>query len=211
MCARYERAVEAWELEKLIRATLADGAEDVPAKGEVMPTDMALMVGDFGEGLQIKPASWGIWCETREGPMQAINAREDKLRSVTEWRTAIPCWMPATGWFEWQEFEGRKKSWKKPKYRLGPDIEGPFMLRALAQHQRGSWRCAFITQDAPPHILPMHDRAPFPYPVSVVHDPSAPSLLNRCTGVRLSPGRASPELLKDTDERVAAALRAMGR
>lgn len=84
------------------------------------------------------------------------------LRSVEEWRTAIPCWMPATGWYEWQEFEGRNQSWKKPKHRLGPDIEGPFMLRALGQFQRGAWRCAFITQDAPPHIAPMYDRAPFP-------------------------------------------------
>ena len=120
MCARYERAMAAKALEELIRAALAEGAEDVPPKAEVSPTDAALIVGDFGKGLEIMPAAWGVGTISQGKHVNVFNARVERLDELAVWRTAKPCWMAATGWFEWQEFEGRKPSWKKPKCRLGP-------------------------------------------------------------------------------------------
>lgn len=205
MCARYERAIAAKALEELIRTALAAGAEDVPPLAEVLPTNPALIVGNFGHGLQIMPARWGVDMMVQGKHIHAFNARVESLDKLAAWRHATPCWMPATGWFEWQDFAGRKTSWQKPKYRLGPTSGEPFLLRALATCKDGAWQCAFVMQDAPPHLAPIHNRAPFPYPLSVVRDPVAPSILNHCTASRLSPGRASPDILATTDERLALA------
>ena len=136
-------------------------AESVDPRSDIRPTDRVLAIGDFGEGkIVVGPAVWGVGTVI-EGKAKAVfNARTDRLNVSPLWRGIQQFWLPATGWYEWQEFDGWKKGMKKPKFRMANPSGEPFLLKGVGRFQEGVLRVAFMMQDAPMHLFHVHDRAP---------------------------------------------------
>ncbi len=165
MCGRYVLVVP--NLDELRMYLPID---DVIVQGwvpryNIAPSQLApvLRIADNGRS-RIELLQWGLLRgDARDSLVQRpINARMESLHQRAAFRRSFNrqhCIVPATGYYEWQAFEGGKQPWL---------ITPPTGLLAMA----GLWdrwiardgevveTFAIVTTDAPPQVAHIHARAP---------------------------------------------------
>ncbi|GAB2715103.1 SOS response-associated peptidase [Halomonas garicola] len=103
---------------------------------------------------------WGYrpgWAD--EKAPQPINATAEKVATSAYFRDAFAhrrCLVPANGWFEWLNVDGRKQ----PHYLTREDGEPLWMAGLWAERPDGRLGCAIITEPARGAAAAVHPRMP---------------------------------------------------
>ena len=109
---------------------------------------------------------WGLvpfWSKSAKTKFPLINARAEGIEKKPSFRGPFKhrrCLIPAKGFYEWQQVEGRKQP-----YFLHPVDDGLFLLAGIWDHWQGDdgtviESCAIITTEANAQIQPIHERMP---------------------------------------------------
>jgi len=128
----------------------------------IAPTQDVSVIGNFGEGLEIRLVAWGLipsWSTDGKG---FINARAETLELRPSFSDAFRlrrCLIPADGFFEWK----RTGKAKRPFYFQSRD--GSLLMFAGIWD---TWRhrdelitsCAIITTPANEFVAELHNRMP---------------------------------------------------
>jgi putative SOS response-associated peptidase YedK len=131
----------------------------------VCPTTEIAVVASEGGARRLRPMRWGFlphWYKTpSDGPL-LINARADTIAEKPAFRAAARerrCLIPASGFYEWREEEGRKL----PFYIYRAD-GAPMAFGGIWQTwDKGAAplaTCAIVTTDANAAIAAIHTRMP---------------------------------------------------
>lgn len=116
---------------------------------------------------EIYPARWGLipfWWNKDNKPDNSFNARLEYCPHGPMWRSAWRhkrCLVPATLWYEWQQFEGRKVPWAfLPKD--GTEIMMAGLWDSWLDRSTGEEIISFaiITQPAANSLAEIHNRMP---------------------------------------------------
>ena len=179
MCGRYT-------LSTTTPADLAGrfGFGDAPVPSEalgranVCPTeDVLAVVADPGGTRQPVMLRWGLapsWA-TLKGMRPLINARDDKLRSKTSWRSLARdanhrCLIVADGWLEWQKAEDPKQPRQPFLHRLRGGEPFAFAgLWCIAKPKDAPGElasCTIVTVPASREAARLHDRMPAVLPTA---------------------------------------------
>ena len=139
--------------------------------GEIFPTDHVPVLLPDGPVLM----QWGF--SRYDGKGKVINARSESALEKTMFRTSMlapaqgggvagdpasgRCLIPASGYFEWETRDGKKR-----KYRLYPKREGLFTFAGLYRSEAGIKTPVFVilTMPAADGISFIHDRMPLILP-----------------------------------------------
>ncbi len=163
MCGRY--ALHASENEIVSHFHLRRGFAMHP-RYNIAPTQTIPIIIEWGK--QVEFSRWGFipsWAKSPDGqiPLGHINARIESLTEKPTFKEAIKkqrCLIPASGYFEWRTFGGKKH----PYYIY---IKNQPLLAFAGIWS--SWRtlqgdelrtCAIITSVAPQEFQMLHDRLP---------------------------------------------------
>lgn len=152
MCSRFEMKAPAGDL---ARRFGLGGPPPVPNKGEIRPTDQALVIAARNGGPNSGPwgrlLSWGLSAEWSPKPL--INARAETIGEKKTFQPLLEsrCLVPATAYFEW-----RKSGDAKLKNRIAPADGGVLAFAGLSDGER------FTVITCPPAsgIAHIHDRMP---------------------------------------------------
>lgn len=126
----------------------------------IAPGQNVVVVGDFGNGLEMKNVIWGLvpsWSGDGKG---FINARAETVAEKPSFDASFRsrrCLIPADGFFEWKR-SGRAK---QPFYF---EFEEPFAFAGIwdtyGQGEAAITSCAIITTTANELVAELHDRMP---------------------------------------------------
>jgi putative SOS response-associated peptidase YedK len=160
----------------------------IPPSWNVAPTDSAPIVLerliDGGTVRQLHVARWGLvpsWAKSPGIGAKMINARSESVLEKPAFRKAVQsrrCAVPADGYYEWKQGEGRSKQ----PYYVHPRDESPMAFAGLyewwkdpsvAPGEPGQWMLSMsiMTADSPPagtegtvfaELTALHDRVPLP-------------------------------------------------
>jgi putative SOS response-associated peptidase YedK len=151
-------------------------AEDPVPAYNIAPTDPHPVIIASEGGGRVREMRWGLlpsWSKDTRLAFSTINAR---LESVAEKPAFRDAWkqrravIPATGYYEWPVFDGRKR----PHYIHLDD--SPVMLFGGVWESRSDGAgghlltYSIVTRAADPVIAPVHDRMPLILPPDVLHD-----------------------------------------
>ena len=114
-------------------------------------------------------AKWGLipwWTKpaaAAKPPYSTINARAETIRTAASFRNPFKerrCLVPASGWYEWQKLDAKKK---RP-FHMRP-AAGPFAFAGVYDRWKGAngeaiTSFAIVTTDAAPSVARYHDRMP---------------------------------------------------
>jgi len=115
MCGRYAIATS-----RLARIENALGIElpDVQARYNIAPTQSVPVVRLTGNhGYELTDMRWGLipaWSKEPRTSYATFNARAETVADKTAFRAAYRarrCLVPASGFYEWREEDGRKQPW----------------------------------------------------------------------------------------------------
>ena len=132
MCSRFEMKAPAGDL---ARRFGLGAPPPVPHKGEIMPTDQALVIDARNGGPNSGPwgrlLSWGLIAEWSQKPL--INARAETIGEKKTFQPLLGnrCLVPATAYFEW-----RKSGGAKLKNRIAPADGGVLAFAGLSDGER---------------------------------------------------------------------------
>jgi len=164
MCGRFVRHTPVQLL-----ATLFDclpPAQDIPASGNVAPTQTVAAVRAGRHGRELVGLRWGLipsWAGDAKSAFKLINARAETVAEKPAFRGAFKarrCLIPADGFYEWQTL-GKVKQPYLFRLRSGQ----PFAFAGLWER----WQppaapavesCTLITTAANDVVRPYHDRMP---------------------------------------------------
>ena len=159
-----------------LAARFGFGSEPVPpeavGRANVCPTeDVLSVVRDPAGERHAVMLRWGLapsWA-TLKGMRPLINARDDKLRSSTAWRSLARdanrrCLVVADGWLEWQKAEDRRQPRQPFLHRLRGGEPFAFAgLWCIAQPKDAAGElasCTIVTVPASREAARLHDRMP---------------------------------------------------
>ncbi|MEY4166104.1 MAG: putative response-associated peptidase YedK [Actinomycetota bacterium] len=169
MCGRF---VTNFSMTELVGALQA---QDVPVADlhfghdthnfNAAPTQLFPVVVPSGSTVTIETARWGLvprWMKDDKGAARMINARIETVREKPSFRGLLSrqrCIIPMNGYYEWNRDDPRKKV---PHF-----IQD---ARAILSFAAGLWTTSQVTGDiptftmlteqAPPEVAHVHDRAP---------------------------------------------------
>ena len=177
MCGRFTRDFTWQEVREVSRMLdLELPAEDPGPAYNIAPTDPHPVIIASEGGGRVREMRWGLlpsWSKDTRLAFSTINAR---LESVAEKPAFRDAWkqrravIPATGYYEWPVFDGRKR----PHYIHLDD--SPVMLFGGVWESRSDGAgghlltYSIVTRAADPVIAPVHDRMPLILPPDVLHD-----------------------------------------
>jgi putative SOS response-associated peptidase YedK len=162
MCARYTLIASVADLQTAFE--LFDLPEDLSPGYNIGPSSwVPSIVREQGARREFRLMRWGLvppWArDTNSGP---INARAETITEKPMFRTALKrrrCLIPASGFFEWKEVEGRKQ----PYYFTRAD-GGLFAFGGLWEDRDDIdgvlQTCAVITTAPNRLVAEIHDRMP---------------------------------------------------
>lgn len=160
----------------------------IPPSWNVAPTDGAPIVLerliDGGIVRQLHVARWGLvpsWAKSPGIGAKMINARSESVLEKPAFRKAVQsrrCAVPADGYYEWKQGEGRSKQ----PYYVHPRDDSPMAFAGLYEWWKdpsvppgepGQWMLSMsiMTADSPPagtegtvfaELTALHDRVPLP-------------------------------------------------
>lgn len=133
---------------------------ELRARYDIRPTQEILIIKQeaHSKKITLPPAVWGVNDQVYDKasasmkPVNAINAREEKLRSWSVWRRALKhhrCIIPATAFYEWQDRQGSTKRLPWEIRRKGGDtfyFAGLCKPAELPDKPPGLFEAAIITQ-----------------------------------------------------------------
>src|SRR5262249_46456577 len=122
-----------------------------------------------GNGRELLMAKWGLvpfWTKPESAGKPAcstINARAESIQTAASYREPFRqrrCLVPASGWYEWQKLDAKKK---RPIH-MRP-AAAPFALAGVYDVWKGGnghgiTSFAIVTTDAAPSVAEYHDRMP---------------------------------------------------
>jgi putative SOS response-associated peptidase YedK len=140
-------------------------SNDLPETGRfnVCPTQTIPVVTSQAGTRRLRPMRWWFlpgWYKTpTDGPL-IINARSDTIATKPSFREAVRasrCLIPASGFYEWETFEGRKLPWYFTRTDGAPLALAGIWQRWEGEGQ-GSDTCAIVSTDAGPGMAGLHHR-----------------------------------------------------
>jgi putative SOS response-associated peptidase YedK len=170
MCGRYTYKLTWQQIVELYRLTLPDEQpEGLLESFNVAPTHVMPIILPHGNGRELKRAGWGLipfWLKPDQlgkQPYSTINARSDRIQTAPTYREPFKkrrCLVPATGWYEWQKIDAKKK---KP-FHFQPSAK-PFAFAGVydvwnADGKSAITSFAIVTTSAAPSTVTYHDRMP---------------------------------------------------
>lgn len=166
MCGRYTLYASPSELAEFFRID-AEAIEDFPARYNIAPTDPGLVVRRPAAHAGREPAwmRWGLvpyWVDDPDDFPTLINARSETVGEKASFRDAYRrrrCLVPASGFFEWQERNG------KQPYHFRRRDGRPLALAGLweaweSTDGEGLESYTILTTDANELVEPVHPRMP---------------------------------------------------
>ena len=164
MCGRYQIEAETDNDMDEILDEINERYKDIPetAKtGEVCPTDIAPVLIRGNNKPQAVLMKWGFpkW----QGDGVIINARAETVQDKLAFRPSLEsrrCVIPATGFFEWRQEQGKKKT--KYLFRL-PETKMLYLAGLYNVFRDGSRSYdayVILTAEANSSMSPYHDRMP---------------------------------------------------
>lgn len=163
MCGRF--ALQSSEIEMVSHFHLRSGFS-MRERFNIAPTQTIPIVCEWEK--QIDFCRWGFipsWAKSEENkiPTGYMNARQETLKEKPTFKTALAkqrCLIPATGYFEWRSFAG-----KKQPYFVYLKNQPLFAFAGLWSSWRSSTglditTCAIITTQAQGELQKLHDRMP---------------------------------------------------
>jgi putative SOS response-associated peptidase YedK len=119
MCGRYTYKLTWAEIVSLYQLTLPeDEPPGLKPSYNVAPTHVMPIIRPAGNGRELVMAGWGLvpfWLKPEQlgkQPYSTINARAETIRTAPTYREPFKtkrCLVPATGWYEWQKLDAKKK------------------------------------------------------------------------------------------------------
>lgn len=169
MCGRYTLVNLKSFVDDLPWASLFPGAEDLPARYNIAPTQNVPILANRPE-FRLELARWGLipsWAQDPAIGNRMINARAETVAEKPAFRTALRkrrCLIPADGFFEWKTLPGERR--KQPMYiRLRSGR--PFAFAGLWEVWRASevtdeWvvSCTILTTTPNTLMADIHNRMP---------------------------------------------------
>jgi len=158
-----------------------------PARYNIAPTQQVPVIRQTGDGRNhFAVMKWGLIPSWAKGPNignRMINARCETVAEKPAFRHAVRhsrCIVPASGFYEWQEEEGKKA----PRYIHLKD-GSPISFAGLWDHWKSPEvieSCTILTTSANLLIAPLHDRMPVilqteAFPLWLDHNTSDPDKL----------------------------------
>jgi putative SOS response-associated peptidase YedK len=152
MCGRFTLSIrrERFEAVYKVQAPL----EFVP-RYNIAPTQSVPVVRSSSAGLEASMLRWGITNSHSTKPI--INARAETVSELPTFASSLRerrCLIPATGWYEWRNLDG-----KKQPYYLSTE-EGELGLAGVWRTRDKREEFAIITTTANESIDHIHDRMP---------------------------------------------------
>jgi putative SOS response-associated peptidase YedK len=163
MCGRY---VSAQPVDHLAEWFQVDevATEPLPPSWNVAPTDPVYAVAEHAGRRRLGCFRWGLVPPSAPDPprVRPINARAETLVERALFRDAFTrrrCLLPADGFYEWENRDGRKQPWF-----IAPADGGVLAMAGLwstRRHEETILRtCAIITTAANQTVSRLHDRMP---------------------------------------------------
>ena len=98
--------------------------------------------------------NWGFTPYWAKEPFNLINARGESLWKKPSFRNSSRCLIPADGWYEWKQEEGKKI----PYFHYLE--ESNFCFAGIYGGYRGEMGCAIVTLEASVNLQSIHSRMP---------------------------------------------------
>lgn len=155
MCGRFVRRRDSLEYAGVL------GVDSVPALSgsySVAPSQPILAGLNHDGKREARLLVWGLIPSWSHEPTAFINARAETVAQKPSFRGSFRhhrCIIPADGYYEWKNENGRKQPYY---FRLGGDQ--PFAFAGLWDTWRDIDGCAIITTEANDLSRPIHDRMP---------------------------------------------------
>lgn len=160
MCGKYTLMVGSLSKEmNALLTSFSDGSAVWAALGkggdaEIGPGDLAPALVLRRRALRVEPMRWGFPASTGR---LVINARAETASERPMFRRLVEagrCALPAAGYFEWRDCDGRK-------HLIQPDDAPAMYLAGLCRMEDdGQWRFVVLTRPALGEHARIHDRMP---------------------------------------------------
>lgn len=158
MCGRFTLTVPNFQalIESLGVSANAEDASLYRPRFNVAPSDRHWILTDVADDRRLLPAVWGI-PNRFAGKGSFINARIETAATKPTFREAYAlrrCLIPADGFYEWKNEDGKKKPfWFHAENRV------PFLFAGLYE-TKPLLTFTILTQSADSTVLPVHARMP---------------------------------------------------
>ena len=123
--------------------------ETLEPQYNICPGAKILAVTDHAQFIK-----WGFTPYWAKEPFNLINARGESLWKKPSFRNSSRCLIPADGWYEWKQEEGKKIPYF---HYLG---ESNFCFAGIYGGYRGEMGCAIVTLEATVDLQSIHSRMP---------------------------------------------------
>ena len=123
--------------------------ETFESQYNICPGTKILTVTDHAQFI-----NWGFTPYWAKKPFNLINARGESLWKKPSFRNSSRCLIPADGWYEWKQEEGKKI----PYFHYLE--ESNFCFAGIYGGYRGEMGCAIVTLEASVNLQPIHSRMP---------------------------------------------------
>ena len=123
--------------------------ETLEPQYNICPGTKILTVTDHAQFI-----NWGFTPYWAKEPFNLINARGESLWKKPSFRNSSRCLIPADGWYEWKQEEGKKI----PYFHYLE--ESNFCFAGIYGGYRGEMGCAIVTLEAPVNLQSIHSRMP---------------------------------------------------
>jgi putative SOS response-associated peptidase YedK len=163
MCGRYVITTAPEALRRLFGYA---EMPNFPARHNVAPTQPVPVVLQDRGVRHFHLMRWGLWPAWVKDPRQfalVINARSETVQDKPAFRNALKrrrCLLPADGYYEWQQADGRKRP-----FFIHPTDGHPIAFAGLAETWMGpngeeTDTVAIVTTVAAPEMAALHHRVP---------------------------------------------------
>ena len=123
--------------------------ETLEPQYNICPGTKILAVTDHAQFI-----NWGFTPYWAKEPFNLINARGETLWKKPSFRNSSRCLIPADGWYEWKQEEGKKI----PYFHYLE--ESNFCFAGIYGGYRGEVGCAIVTLEASVNLQSIHSRMP---------------------------------------------------
>ncbi len=183
VCNRYYNELTIQRIEAMLGDLIVvlDEARNRSHKADQRLTDEVLLLFPHDGRLALGTGRWGFPKAPGHGGGVTMNARSEALD--TTWKACARCWMPSTGWVEYDEESDGAKI-KRTAYLVNTPDASPFLLAGVCAVRDGVRRVAMTTQDAPARLSHLCDRMPIPYAFEAIAERDPEQII---AGVVISP------------------------
>ena len=131
----------------------ADGFAALSEPRDVYPSEKALVIAGSRGGLSAESMGWGFSNPVSKGLL--ANARSESIKEKPTFRESAflrRCAIPASGFYEWDEYKARYKFFRTDEELL--------WLAGIYRMENGLKRFTVLTREAAGPMVPIHPRMP---------------------------------------------------